>query len=425
MSTTAGHLGTQMTQNHNDRSMLMRNPVALACLLALTAIGDNAIAQSATTSSGPLTLLASYAIETDSNLFRQSSDNAAPLPQGKTSGAEQIGTASLGLNFKTLQGLQQFDANVALTDTKYQNFDYLSYQASNYDAAWRWSVTPEWTGNLATSRKETLNSFADVTNLTQRNVRLNTATTLDTLYQIEGPWYVLAGLTLNKETNDQALTGFSDYSSNTTNGGVQYRFSSGSTIALSERFTSGTYLNRTVPNANLLDDSYRQQDTDLRLHWVLGVSAADFFVTAVNRTHPTYGSRDFSGTDAGASINWALSGKSALSAGYQHTIAAYETNSTNYQETDTITFGPVWQIEARTALRLQGQWSTVSYKGTPSATPASSRKDDTQDITLSLAWQPTPQWNLIGAIQKASRSSNAALQDYTANIVSISAQFVF
>jgi exopolysaccharide biosynthesis operon protein EpsL len=414
-----------MTQNHNELSILKRNPVALACLLALTGISANALAQSATTSSGPLTLLASYTIETDSNLFRQSSDNPAPLPQGRTSGAEQIGVASLGLNFKTVQGLQQFDANVGLADTKYQNFDYLNYTATNYDAAWRWSVTPQWTGNLTTSRKETLNSFADVTNLTQRNIRLNTATTLDTLYQIEGPWYVLAGLTLNKETNDQALTGFSDYSSNTTDGGVQYRFASGSTIALSERFTSGTYLNRAVPNASLLDDSYRQQDTDLRLHWVLGASAADFFVTAVNRTHPNYGSRDFSGTDAGASINWALSGKSALSAGYQHTVSAWETADTNYQEADTVTLGPVWQIEARTALRLQGRWSAVSYKGTPSAIPESTRKDNTQDMTLSLVWQPTPQWNLVGAIQKASRSSNAALQDYTDNIVSISAQFVF
>lgn len=399
----------------------LRHPGTLrpvvACIALLVLGSQAALAQTAAPAPlGPFAITAGYSMQSDSNLFR-SSTNAQ---------SEQIGVATLGLGFETTQGLQRFTANVGVVNSKYKNFDYLSFTGTNYNAGWNWAVSPEWTGNLTTSRTEAATSFADATNTTQRNVRVTTATGLNTTYVLQGAWAALAGVTANKQASDQAINGADDFSSTTGDLGLQYNFSSGSNIAYRANFTNGTYLNRTVPNALLADDSYKEVANDVRATWAFsGASSVTAFVTVFNRTHPNYAVRDYSGTNTGASLNWALSGKTALAVGATHTLSAFETANTNYSTTDTISFTPTWQASPKIAVRLSAQWSEISYQGSPTAVATLDRKDNQQDTSLSVVWTPTQQVSVTGAVQKLSRTSNTAGQDYNADVLSLAATYRF
>jgi len=405
---------THTAQTHRHPGTL--RPV-VACIALLVLGSQAALAQTdAPSPLGPFNINAGYSVRDDSNLFRTSANAQS----------EQIGVTTLGLAFATTQGLQRFEAAVSAVDSKYKNFDYLSFTATNYDAAWRWAVSPAWTGNLTTSRAETLNSFADVQNITQRNRRVTTANGLNTIYTVQGAWSALAGVANSKQSNDQAVAGTDDFSSNTADVGVQYNFSSGSNISYRANFVNGTYLNRAVPNAFLADDSFKETANALRLRWAFsGTSTADVYVTAFNRTHPTYSVRDYSGTNAGAALNWALSGKTSVQIAASQTLSAYATANTNYSTTDTLSISPTWQASPKIALRLNTLWSTIGYHGSPTAVATLDRKDNQQDTSLSVVWTPTLQWNVAGSVQKLSRSSNVAGADFNADVLGLSATYRF
>ena len=389
------------------------------------AVALSACAGVANAQEDPLVITAGYTVQTDSNLFRLPSGANTQTLIGKDSAAEQIGVTTVGFGLNTYQSLQKFEFDLNLVDYNYKNFNYLSFTASNYNAAWRWALTPALTGSFTSSRKETLNSFSDFTSYRQRNQRIDTNTSFNAEYQLDGVWRVLGGVGTTRQANQQAVLAGSDYTSNTANAGVKYAFSSGSSITYLARLGSGTYLNRTVPNAGLFDDNFKQFDNDLRLRWTLGGnSGAEIYLTHVNRTHPTYGQRDYNGFNTGANVDWAISGKTALNVGFSHTLDAYATTNSNYSQTDKISIGPVWQFSPKAALRLRYDWAQRDYLGSPGAT-ASTRRDTTRDTSVSINWQPYQQLALSAALQGASRGSNQAGLDYDSTQLSFTAQLTY
>lgn len=389
------------------------------------AVALSACAGVANAQEDPLVITAGYTVQTDSNLFRLPSGANTQTLIGKDSAAEQIGVTTVGFGLNTYQSLQKFEFDLNLVDYNYKNFNYLSFTASNYNAAWRWALTPALTGSFTSSRKETLNSFSDFTSYSQRNQRIDTNTSFNAEYQLDGVWRVLGGVGTTRQANQQAVLAGSDYTSNTANAGVKYAFSSGSSITYLARLGSGTYLNRTVPNAGLFDDNFKQFDNDLRLRWTLGGnSSAEIYLTHVNRTHPTYGQRDYNGFNTGANVEWAISGKTALNVGFSHTLDAYATTNSNYSQTDKISIGPVWQFSPKAALRLRYDWAQRDYLGSPGAT-ASIRRDTTRDTSVSINWQPYQQLALSAALQGASRGSNQAGLDYDSTQLSFTAQLTY
>jgi exopolysaccharide biosynthesis operon protein EpsL len=373
----------------------------------------------------PLTLSAGYAIQTDSNLFRLPANANTLALIGTSDASEQIGIATLGINFKTRQSLQQFELRASVSDYQYQHFNYLSYTAANFDGAWRWSITPRWHGGITASRKETLNNFSDYQGFNQRNLRLDTASSLYTEYEIDGPWRLVGGLYSNRESNQSVQVSGSDFNNTSADVGVSYAFASGSSIALRTRTNQGDYLNKTVPSAGLYDNAYSQTDQDLRLHWVTGNTTADANLTYVARSHPNYPQRDYSGFNTGAAVNLQLSGKTSLTAAYQHQLGSYQTASSNYSQTDSVSLGPVWQISPKVVMRLQYRVDQVDYLGTPAAAVLTARRDTNRETTLSVNWQPYQKLNLGATFATLARSSNQAGLDFDSTQLGLNAQYLY
>jgi exopolysaccharide biosynthesis operon protein EpsL len=337
-----------------------------------------------------------------------------------------VGVSALGVGFNTTQSLQKFEVDVNLVDYSYKNFDYLSFTARNYDAAWRWSVTPRWTGNLTSSRKETLNSFTDYRNLTERNVRVDSNLSLDTSYELYGPWRLVGGAARTKQKNEQVVLGDGDYNLQSGDAGVRYLNGSGSSFTYLAKATNGSYFNRVMPNSGAYDESFHQFDHDLRLRWVLnGNSTVDANLSYLSRSHGTYTQRDYSGFASGVGVNWVLSGKTSVSAAYAHELSAYATSYSNYVGTDRVNLGTQWQMSPKTSLRFNHTWSRAEYLGAPTPTPTTQRRDTTRDTGLSVVWAPTQQITLNAGLQNLTRGSNQADLDYAARLATLTAQFTY
>lgn len=373
----------------------------------------------------PVKINARYTVQTDSNLFRLPAAANATALIGRSSAAEQIGMTSVGLNFSTAQSLQKLEFDANLVDYKYQNFSHLNFFARNYDVAWRWAITPRLSGNFTSDLKETLNSFADYQGY-NGNQRSDTNTRIDALYGLAGPWLLIGGVTQSKQVNQQALVAGGDFSSISADVGVRHSFPSGSAITYVTKMANGNYLNRALPSVGFYDDSFKQIDHDFRLQWVLsGASVANIHLTHINRTHPNYGQRDFSGVNTGASLNWAITGKSALEASYAHTLGSYATATSNYSLTDRITVGPVWHIDSKTQVGLHHVWAQVDYLGSPSAITNNQRRDITRDTRLTFSWQPYQKLVINASLQNQTRGSNQAGLDYDSSVAMLSAQLSY
>ena len=394
--------------------------VPLAMLLMLG--GGPALAQSEDT----LKLKIESSLRFDNNLFRLPADANLEALLGTTSAAERIDITSLSLNFSTTLSLQKFELSASLTNYRYQNFSYLSFVAHDYNAAWRWSLTPRLYGNLGSQRQETINNFADYRGFSLQNLRTNSSSRLDAAYDLDGSWSVAAGVSRTSQTNQQASTAEGDYQAQSADLGLRYNAGSGSTVSYTLRSANGSYIDRVLSPAGLYDDGFAQIDSELRLRWVLsGKSTADLYTSQISRTHPHYAQRDYSGRNAGVNLNWSLSGKSALVASWARELTSYQTSTSNYSQTGRLSLGPVWQLSPKAVVRARYEVAQSDYLGSPFATLATPRSDTTSAASLAFDWQPYQHLTISTSLENATRRSNLAGLDYEGKMATVSAQFIY
>lgn len=373
-----------------------------------------------------LTLIASQSLSTDSNLFRLPASANTLATVGKSSAAEQIEATSLTLKFSKAYSLQRFELAVNLIDYRYQNFSYLSFTAHNYNAAWRWSLTPRLHGNLNTDRTETLNSFSDFQGFNLRNQRTNTSSRFNALYEFGGPWEVFGGISQATQTNLQPLLAESDYTANSAEAGLRYALASGSSLAYTLKNASGQSINRPFSPAGLYDDGFKQIDHELKFLWsISGNSTADLTSAYISRTHAHFSQRDYSGLNTAVNFNWNISGKSALSTGWARDLSSYQSASTNYSQTDRLFIGPVWQLSSKMAARARYEVARREYLGSPSGLVTAQRSDTTTDASVSLDWQPNQYLTFSATLQNAKRASTLPGLDYESHMANLSAQFTY
>ena len=374
------------------------------------------------------TLSAAAAIAQDSNLFRLPDQANLPALIGSNSGSDQITITTLGVKFSKDYSLQHLELDLNLANYHYLNFSQLNSTANNYSAKWRWSVTPRVQGNITTERKETLNDFTDVRGSQTRNQRTNVTSRFDGSYALDGAWHLTAGATEATQTNPQFQVADADTLTRSVDAGVRYVYASGSQWSYNLRTAQGSYRIAASPTAAQIDDGFDQINHELALRWALdGKSAANFRISALNRSHPKFSQRNFDGVDASANYQLSLTGKTSVSAGIARELGSYQTSTSNYTQTDRLSLAPAWSITTKTLLRLNYVLAQRSYLGAPTALAANTvrRVDTTNDTTLSLDWQPQPHLTLSAAVQDSRRSVNLANLDFQSTTASLSAQISF
>jgi exopolysaccharide biosynthesis operon protein EpsL len=409
----------------------MRAPFRTRIVPALLLLCGLATAWAQQLKEDSLQLKASETLLTDSNIYRLPANTNFDALIGRPNAAERIGVTSVGLSYNKSYSLQRVELDLSLVDYKYQNFNKLNFTARNYDAAWRWALTPRLRGDLTSNRKETLNSFTDFlgANFANRsNQRVEKNTNFNTDYELSGAWHLLAGVAQRKYLTRSTLTAVDtlyvgdDYTSTSSRAGLRYDFSSGSALTYRLQNTQGQNLNTN----GLISNQFTQTDNELRLSWVLsGKSTVDLSSAFINRHHDQFAQRDYSGVNAGVNLKWNMTGKSALTAGWTRNLTSAQSVNSNYVQSDRLSIGPVWQLSPKTMVRLSYAQTRDNYLGAPGLVQLPQRSDNTTSTTLALDWQPNRGLTLSTSLQSARRNSNLDVYDFTSNMATISGQLSY
>jgi exopolysaccharide biosynthesis operon protein EpsL len=369
---------------------------------------------------------AGYTLLTDDNVFRLSGAADPNRLIGSPSKSDTIQVMSAGVRINKPYSLQRFELGLNLVDYKYDRFNFLSFTARNYDAAWRWSLTPKLTGNATTSRTQTLTSFTDFTGFV-RNLRTSENSRFDATYQLDGVWRLLGAVSESKSSNSQVFIADFDVRQETIEAGIRYAFPSGSSWQLVARSGKGDFFKRPAPiAASLLDTKFDQSEYEGRLNWlVTGKTSVAARLAWLERTHANFSQRDYSGWVGNFDLNWGITGKTRLSTGYARELANFVQASSSYIVTNRVFAGPSWEITSKAVARARYDYSTRDFLGPVAATPLNDRVDTIKSMSVGVDWQPTRNFTFSASLQNDKRSSNLPGLDFKSTTATLAAQMTF
>jgi exopolysaccharide biosynthesis operon protein EpsL len=359
----------------------------------------------------------------DSNVFRLSDQTPTPATIGTSGRSDNILSTTAGLKLRKPYGLQRFEADVSLENTKYNKFSNLDFTAVNYAAAWRWSLTPAFHGNLTTDRREYVDNSADVQGAGQLNRRTDRSTRLDAEYELDGVWRLLGGAFQRTNSNSQATTFEGDSKVVGAEAGVRYQFPYGTSLAYRFRNGKGEYTNRALASA--VSSDFTDREHEVQGEWVGGRAKLGGRISRLERKYDSIPARDFSGFLSQIDITYALTGKTSVFGGVVRELGSYQTNNISYYQGTRVFVAPTWKATENIALRARYDYGVRDFKGPLPGFVASNRTDKSSLASLSVEWQPIRILTLMAWLQRDQRKSNEFGADYKSNSVGVSAKASF
>lgn len=380
---------------------------AVVALLSCSAAVGCAYAQDTGTGTGTekLKLRASITQAQDDN-FRRAIDAKAT--------ADQINTQTFDVLVALPYGQQRFELDATLANNKHQTFTQFDYTGHNYNAAWRWSLTPTLVGVLSSKRTETLNSAADSLDSSLRNTNVTKIDNLNAGYLLGGPWQLFADYSKGTSTNERALLGITDINFQSTTAGVGYAPSAGNSLNYARRVDTGTSTSQYRYSGHAFVATYAPT-TNTSLKGRLAYIEQRFTLD------PKF---DFSGVTGGIESTWRITPKTSINTSWLRDITSFQTVDSTHARTDAFSFAPKWQATPTLALVWIYKRSVRDGLGSPNGT-ASTRQDRIQETMWDLSWQPRKFVILRGAFSKANRTSSAVDQDFSVQVLTLGAQFIY
>lgn len=390
------------------RKLLVVN-LALAGVISLNAHADEL---------DTLQFRAGQTWQYDSNVFRLSDAVNSQAIIDSASTSDHYGVTTIGAKIDKSYGLQRFEVDVNVNRYNYQNFSRLDFTAVNYAAAWRWSITPSFYGNLTTDRQEYNDNTADVQNLGQVNRRTDRLTLLDAEYAIDGPWRVLGGVFERTSSNSQAVTFEGDSKIRGLEVGVRYVFASESSFAYRLKQGNGEYPNRVLSTVSASD--FKDREHEFKVIWpITGKTTIQSRLSYFDRAHDGLGARDFSGFVGQLDATWKPTGKTTVSAGVARDLGDYQTNNISYYQGNRLFIAPTWKPTEKTAVKFRYDYGVRNYKGSLPGFVSTNRKDTTDLAVLGFEWDVIRAVKLSTSVFSDRRKSNEFGADYKSHGINL------
>jgi exopolysaccharide biosynthesis operon protein EpsL len=377
----------------------------------------------------------------DSNIFRLSSIIDPERFVGKPTRADQVIVSTATLSINKNYSMQRFEFNGSIVDNRYNNFDFLNFVGKNYTAAWNWFITPYFHGRMSSSHRESLNNFANLTgfvNSTNKNLRTDDNLKFDAVYEIDGVWRLIGGFA--QDTRKNGKLNVQDFNNRVRSieGGIRYAFPSGASFTYKVRSGAGDFFDRAAPiESSLFDTRFNEMEHDLHVIWpITGKTSIDARVGHLERKHAHFHQRDFSGIVGNFNLNWAVTGKTRITASWSRELfnsqtsrnfqlSGFELFSSSYAINNRFTFAPIWQISEKTALRLRYDYTMRDFHGAVVVLPNQDRSDSIHSGLIAFDWRPMNMLWLSATLQRDHRSSTHRGFDYDNAAASISARLNF
>jgi exopolysaccharide biosynthesis operon protein EpsL len=345
----------------------------------------------------------------DDNLFRLPLGVTPQLVLGTPDAGETVAITTVGLRYNQRFGLQRVDLDVAFVDYNYQRYNNLDLTATNYNARWNWFVTPRIHGLVRVENNQVVNGFGDGANANAGNERLQRVTAWDAEYEIDGVWRVLGGIAHTRNTNQQPQRGEDSYITRTADVGVRYDALSGNSATLRWRQGNGRNPDPAPVGVNLRDDSYDVSELSLNVRWrPTGQMGVNLDLAQRAQTYTRTPVRNYSEPVAAMGIDWALTGKTSLTARWSTDVSSFQSNNASYSRSYRTDLALNHRVAARTTVLVSVGQTDRRYKQPLPGQVADPLQDQTRDVGVTARWSVTPKVQLDTSLRRTSRRANQA-----------------
>jgi len=396
---------------------------AVGCTLMAAFLAGPAVAQQDSTLPLKLALVLGGSVTWDANVFRL--PDSAPPPTGAANKNDRINSTYVGLRIDKSFAQQRVQLDVTKTVYRYNSFTFLDFDAFDYRGAWLWRLTPRVSGTLSLDHRQALVPFVDYTGF-QRNISNTDRRIFNLDGWLVGGWHLLLGVSESETKYTQVFLPQTSSRSNGADAGIRYLAASGSSITATQRWSKGTTINQPLDPVNFIDDGFRLQESELQSTWLLsGKSTLNGRVAWIERRHPNFSQRDFSHLAGNLDFTWTPTGKLRLVVSARQDVGAWWDLISSYTVSDTLSFTPTWQANAKTVVRMRLDCTQRDYIGPVIANPGPLRNDTICSAGLGAEWTPFRYVTLSANLQRDRRASNYAAFQFDDTIAVVSASLAF
>ena len=357
--------------------------------------------------------------QNDSNVFRLSDTVSNQAALGSPGRSDNIFVTTVGAKIDKRYSLQRFEFDINANRSIYNNFSRLDFNAVNYAAAWRWSITPALYGNFTTDRREYTDNTSDVQSLGQLNRRTDRSTLLDAEYAIDGPWRALAGVFQRTNTNSQPFVFEGDSKVRGAEVGVRYVFASDASLAYRLKQGSGEYPGRVL--SSTFASNFKDYEHELKVNWpVTGKTTIQSRLSYFDRSHDGLAARDFSGFTGQLDSTWQITGKTGVTGGIVRELGSYQSSTASYYTGNRLFIAPVWKPTEKTAVRFRYDHGRRNYNGPLPGFASTDRRDTTNVSSLGFEWDVIRAVKISTSVFTDRRKSSEPGADYKSSGVNLS-----
>lgn len=368
----------------------------------------------------------------DSNLFKLAKETDATPITGSDTRADRYASSMLRLTADKLLGRQVLHAAMGVTQKRYDRFVYLDSNLGSYSLGWDWQLGHPWSGSLTASRVESEPGFDNF------RAPVKDVVTTDTmsgraLLMIHPDWRLVFGAGSTRMTHEAAVNAFGDSRVNSVDTGLRYVPGNGKEIGLRLRRADASYPNQqTVVGTGVgtgitLDNSYREDGSDLDLAWETGgASHLQASLGWTNRRHKALSSRDVAGRVSRLNWGWAPTGKTNLGFSLRRELSPQgDQPVTSEQQVKSLTAG--WQPTGKLGMNGTLEYRRRDHGGDPqtalSGQPA--RRDDDRIISIGASYAALRDLQIQATWREERRDSDVTFYSYVTRQVMLSVNLVF
>jgi exopolysaccharide biosynthesis operon protein EpsL len=366
------------------------------------------------------------AVTRDSNVFRLPAGIDPATLLGTSERSDVITNTGVGVMVDRTIGRQRLLADLRGTHSVFSRFNFLDNDSYDGKATLQWVIGNDWSGDLGYSRSSTLTSFADF-RLPVKNMQTTERPYALARYRLAAPISLRAQLSQLKTNNSTADRRTADRDEVASEIGADFLARSGNTTGGFVRYTDGTLPNRVVGPAGAVDQ-FTEIIFGSNFNWRLnGMSAVSGYLGYTKRSYDQLQQRNFGGASGRVAYEWVPTGKLGLSVTARRQVEAYEAIGTAYALTNAINGVANWKATEKINFSARAEYRERDFLGDSTGLlPGQvSRQDKTRSVGLTATYAPLRHLEIAASVNRESRSSNRALLDYDANVVSLTAQFVF
>jgi exopolysaccharide biosynthesis operon protein EpsL len=360
-------------------------------------------------------------VEHDSNVLRQSSGGPS----------DTAWTAGVGLKYNKRFSLQRVRADVEWDTWRYSDQTQLNFSTLNYALAWDWSITPRFHGTVSADRRQYREVVSDPLIPSNPNLigkRTERTELAEGAFDIAGPWQVLGGVSHYRAESNVPFSwdGLPDIVY--WQAGVGYQASSGSSVVLRYKHGDGEYRDTTFAGFGALNSDFKDQEVELAARWSFSPKTTiDGRISHLKREHDAASMLDFSGMRGALNVNWDITGKTALQAGWTHDISATGLATGGHVDSDRFFITPVWHATAKTSFNLRYDYTRREWKDISVSAPIgfAGRADKVDSLQAGVDWQALRTITVSGYVRQEKMRSSLVGANYRATVYGVLARANF